>query len=60
MMTRTFILAFAFLAAGCGKSACDQLADCLGTENTTDESSDELEDACQAALDLQEEADTCE
>jgi hypothetical protein len=56
MMTRTFILAFAFLAAGCGKSACDEIADCLGTEN--DGSVDEED--CQTALDVAEEADLCE
>jgi hypothetical protein len=56
MITRTMLLAFAFLAAGCGKSACDELADCLGAEN--DGSADE--DACETALDAAKEADLCD
>ena len=56
MMIRTFIFAFAFLAAGCGESACDEIADCLGTEN--DGSADE--ETCEKALDAAKEADLCD
>ena len=57
MMIRTIGFLGAFLLAGCGKSACDEYADCLGVDADTLEESDE--DACQALLDAAEEAGTC-
>ena len=58
MMIRTIGFLGAFLLAGCGKSACDELADCLGVDADDVEESDE--DACQDALDAAEELDACE
>ena len=46
-MMRIIFVLFAFLTTGCGKSACDELADCLDTEAPDDAD----EDACQEALD---------
>ena len=57
MMIRTIGFLGAFLLAGCGKSACDELADCLGVDADDAEETDE--DACQTALDAAEEAGTC-
>ena len=38
------------LTAGCSKSACEELADCLGTEAPAD-TTDEQEEVCQDTLD---------
>jgi hypothetical protein len=53
MITRTLLLAFAFLSVACGDSACDELADCTGNEVGTDE------EACELELELQKEVDAC-
>lgn len=43
---------FALMATGCGKNACEELADCLGADegDAADASDAELE-ACEAVLD---------
>jgi len=55
-MKPTYLALFAFLATGCGKNACEELAECLGVddEGAADASDEEIE-ACEAALDLAED-----
>ncbi len=51
-MKPVFFALFAFLAVGCGKNACEELAECLDVddEGAADATDAELE-ACEALLD---------
>ena len=51
-MNRMLIVLFAFLATGCGKNACEELAECVGgDEEAAADASDAEIDACEEVLD---------
>jgi hypothetical protein len=58
-MNRILIVLFAFLATGCGKNACEELADCLNMDAPTEEPTAEQEEACEEELEEGKEAGVC-
>ena len=51
-MKRMLIVLFAFLVTGCGKNACEELAECVGgDEEAAADATDEEIEACETVLD---------